>query len=120
MADARVLYSSQEGSILYGRGLFLYSRCPWRPGVPSLLRHTVHSRIMCTLLYIFSQNFYEKNVFKKISAINMESYSLKSLIEFKLYLCSRNTILIKTTNQYKFVCKTKYCTSWVLPGTNSQ
>ena len=36
MAEARVLYGSQGGSILYGGGSFLCGGGSWRPGIPSL------------------------------------------------------------------------------------
>ena len=36
MAEPRVLYGGQGGSILEGGGLFLYGGGSWRPGIPSL------------------------------------------------------------------------------------
>ena len=36
MAEARVLYGGQGGSLLYGGGSFLYGGGSWWPGIPSL------------------------------------------------------------------------------------
>ena len=41
MAEARVLYGSQEGSYLYGEGGGL-----WRPGIPSLDRVNLSAKIV--------------------------------------------------------------------------
>ena len=38
VAEARVLYGGQGGSILYGGDSVLYGGGSWRPGIPSLAR----------------------------------------------------------------------------------
>ena len=41
MTEARLMYGSQGGSILYGWGSFLYGGGSRRPEIPSLMKHNI-------------------------------------------------------------------------------
>ena len=47
MAEARVLYGGQGGSILYGGSSFLFGGASWQPGIPSLTVQTNEINKIC-------------------------------------------------------------------------
>ena len=80
MAEARVLYGGQGGSLLYGGGSFLYGGGSWRPVIPSLLGGEYLEQY---LLYIFFKAPSQLTTISKLSLLkNTLLYVLQNQLFF--------------------------------------